>query len=95
MHYVFGKLFTRLTLQACQKILTTLAGSWYRGHEIARRGGIFYTGLNLGTLTAGLIAAGASHRLEGVQGMSGWRAYHFHFISHDCQTFAINALHAC
>ncbi|TKW53876.1 putative transporter SEO1 [Colletotrichum tanaceti] len=48
-------------------------GSWYRGHEIARRGGIFYTGLNLGTLTAGLIAAGASHRLEGVHGMSGWR----------------------
>ncbi|KAF4774807.1 major facilitator superfamily transporter [Colletotrichum scovillei] len=48
-------------------------GSWYRGHEIARRGGIFYTGLNLGTLTAGLIAAGASHRLEGVNGMAGWR----------------------
>ncbi|KAK1598834.1 major facilitator superfamily transporter [Colletotrichum navitas] len=43
------------------------------GHEIARRGGIFYTGLNLGTLTAGLIAAGALHRLEGVQGMAGWR----------------------
>lgn len=54
-------------------MLTELPGSWYRGHEIARRGGIFYTGLNLGTLTAGLIAAGASHRLEGVQGMSGWR----------------------
>ncbi|KAJ0268830.1 MFS transporter (Seo1) [Colletotrichum tropicale] len=48
-------------------------GSWYRGHEIARRGGIFYTGLNLGTLTAGLIAAGATRRLEGVHGMAGWR----------------------
>jgi|SRR5690242_2077966 len=44
-------------------------GSWYRGHEIARRGGIFYTGLGLGTLTAGLIQAGASQRLEGVHGM--------------------------
>ncbi|KAF2008949.1 major facilitator superfamily transporter [Aaosphaeria arxii CBS 175.79] len=48
-------------------------GSWYRGHEIARRGGIFYTGLALGTLTAGLIQAGASHRLEGVHGLEGWR----------------------
>jgi MFS family permease len=48
-------------------------GSWYRGHEIARRGGVFYTGLGLGTLTAGLIQAGASHRLEGVHGLEGWR----------------------
>lgn len=48
-------------------------GSWYRGHEIARRGGIFYTGLALGTLTAGLIQSGASHRLEGVHGLEGWR----------------------
>lgn len=73
MHYVFGKLCNPLIQQIDEKILTSLAGSWYRGHEIARRGGIFYTGLNLGTLTAGLIAAGASHRLEGVQGLSGWR----------------------
>ncbi|KAH7357657.1 major facilitator superfamily transporter [Pyrenochaeta sp. MPI-SDFR-AT-0127] len=48
-------------------------GSWYKGHEIARRGGIFYTGLGLGTLTAGLIQAGASSRLEGVHGLQGWR----------------------
>src|ERR1700743_3526856 len=26
-------------------------GSWYRGGEIARRGGFFYVGLTLGTLT--------------------------------------------
>ncbi|KAJ0360356.1 hypothetical protein COL154_007617 [Colletotrichum chrysophilum] len=43
-------------------------GSWYRGHEIARRGGIFYTGLAAGTLTSGLIQAGASTSLEGVRG---------------------------
>ena len=50
-----------------------LFGSWYRGNEIARRGGLFYVGLSLGTLTAGLIQAGASARLEGVNGLSGWR----------------------
>ncbi|CRK16032.1 hypothetical protein BN1723_002211 [Verticillium longisporum] len=48
-------------------------GAWYRGDEIARRGGIFYTGLSLGTLTAGLIQAGASARLDGVNGLEGWR----------------------
>ncbi|KAM0325749.1 hypothetical protein ACHAQA_007049 [Verticillium albo-atrum] len=50
-----------------------LLGSWYRGDEIARRGGIFYVGLSLGTLTAGLIQAGASQRLDGVNGLEGWR----------------------
>ncbi|ROT36082.1 MFS general substrate transporter [Sodiomyces alkalinus F11] len=50
-----------------------LFGSWYRGDEIARRGGVFYTGLSLGTLTAGLIQAGASARLDGVHGLKGWR----------------------
>ncbi|KAK7538340.1 major facilitator superfamily transporter [Phyllosticta citribraziliensis] len=50
-----------------------LFGSWYRGHEIARRGGIFYVGLSLGTLTAGFIQAGASARLDGVHGLAGWR----------------------
>ncbi|KAK5048172.1 hypothetical protein LTR84_005842 [Exophiala bonariae] len=48
-------------------------GSWYRGDEIARRGGVFYVGLTLGTLTAGLIQAGASARLDGVNGLAGWR----------------------
>ncbi|KAK7955646.1 Major facilitator superfamily transporter [Apiospora aurea] len=50
-----------------------LRGSWYRGDEIGRRGGIFYVGLSLGTLTAGLIQAGASARLDGVSGLAGWR----------------------
>ncbi|KAK7414854.1 MFS transporter (Seo1) [Neonectria punicea] len=48
-------------------------GAWYRGDELARRGGIFYIGLYLGTLTAGLIQAGASARLDGVHGLEGWR----------------------
>ncbi|KAK4187656.1 major facilitator superfamily domain-containing protein [Podospora australis] len=48
-------------------------GAWYRSDEIARRGGVFYLGLTLGTLTAGLIQAGASERLEGVNGLAGWR----------------------
>ncbi|KAF5023280.1 hypothetical protein F66182_4661 [Fusarium sp. NRRL 66182] len=54
-------------------IMHYLFGSWYRGDEIGRRGGIFYVGLSLGTLTAGLIQAGASARLDGVNGLAGWR----------------------
>ncbi|KAF7190475.1 putative transporter SEO1 [Pseudocercospora fuligena] len=48
-------------------------GAWYRGDEIGRRGGFFYTGLTLGTLTAGLIQGAASRNLDGVNGLSGWR----------------------
>lgn len=48
-------------------------GAWYRGDEIARRGGVFYVGLTLGTLTAGLIQAGASAQLDDVNGLAGWR----------------------
>ncbi|KAK3348765.1 major facilitator superfamily domain-containing protein [Lasiosphaeria hispida] len=48
-------------------------GAWYRGDEIGRRGGVFYVGLTLGTLTAGLIQAGASSRLDGINGLEGWR----------------------
>ncbi|KAF4471927.1 transporter SEO1 [Fusarium albosuccineum] len=54
-------------------VMHYLFGSWYRGDEIGRRGGIFYVGLSLGTLTAGLIQAGASARLDGVNGLEGWR----------------------
>ncbi|KAK8081179.1 transporter SEO1 [Apiospora hydei] len=54
-------------------VMHYLFGSWYRGDEIGRRGGIFYVGLSLGTLTAGLIQAGASARLDGVSGLAGWR----------------------
>lgn len=50
-----------------------ILGSWYRGDEIARRGGIFYVGNTLGTLTAGLIQAGASATLDGKHGLAGWR----------------------
>ncbi|KAJ4331791.1 MFS transporter (Seo1) [Didymella glomerata] len=48
-------------------------GSWYRGDEIGRRGGFFYVGLTLGTLTAALIQSGATSRLDGVHGLAGWR----------------------
>ncbi|OAP60045.1 hypothetical protein AYL99_05047 [Fonsecaea erecta] len=48
-------------------------GSWYRGHEIARRGGFFYVGLTLGTLTAALLQSAASDQLDGVDGLAGWR----------------------
>ena len=52
-------------------------GAWYRGDELGRRGGVFYIGQMLGTLTAGLIQSGASANLDGVRGMAGWR-YVFH-----------------
>ncbi|KIY00669.1 uncharacterized protein Z520_03334 [Fonsecaea multimorphosa CBS 102226] len=48
-------------------------GSWYRGQEIARRGGFFYVGLTLGTLTAALLQSAASEHLDGVAGLAGWR----------------------
>ncbi|KAI1496943.1 major facilitator superfamily domain-containing protein [Biscogniauxia marginata] len=54
-------------------VMHYLFGSWYRGDEIGRRGGMFYIGLSLGTLTAGFIQAGASARLHGVNGLAGWR----------------------
>ncbi|RAO69969.1 uncharacterized protein BHQ10_005981 [Talaromyces amestolkiae] len=48
-------------------------GCWYRNDEIARRAGLFYNGTNLGVLTAGLIQAGTSARLNNVHGLAGWR----------------------
>lgn len=49
-------------------------GSWYRGDEISRRGGIFYVGLTLdNTHTAGLIQAGTATSLGNVGGLAGWR----------------------
>ena len=47
--------------------------SYSRGDELGRRGGVFYVGQMLGTLTAGFIQSGASANLDGVRGMAGWR----------------------
>ncbi|ROV95725.1 hypothetical protein VMCG_07555 [Cytospora schulzeri] len=48
-------------------------GSWYKSHEIGRRGGTFYVGLTLGTLTASLLQAAATTYLDGRNGLPGWR----------------------
>ncbi|KAJ9144612.1 Major facilitator superfamily transporter [Pleurostoma richardsiae] len=48
-------------------------GSWYKSDEIGRRGGTFYVGLTLGTLTASLLQAAAKEHLDGVHGLPGWR----------------------
>ncbi len=48
-------------------------GSWYRSDEIGRRGGTFYVGLTLGTLTASLLQGAASTYLDGIRGLAGWR----------------------
>lgn len=72
MHYIFG-IHSKLNLSRKNKNILTSPGSWYRSDEIARRGGCFYVGLTLGTLTASLIQAGTSSRLDGVNGLAGWR----------------------
>ncbi|KAF9637273.1 Major facilitator superfamily [Lasiodiplodia theobromae] len=59
-------------------------GAFYRGTELGRRGGVFYVGLTLGTLTAGLIQSAATSTLEGVHGLSGWR---WMYIICSCMTF--------
>ncbi|KAL2795219.1 major facilitator superfamily domain-containing protein [Aspergillus keveii] len=61
-------------------------GSWYRADEIGRRGGIFYIGLTLGSLTASLIQSAASANLEGVAGLAGWR---WQFIIVSLMTFVV------
>ncbi|KAH6957870.1 major facilitator superfamily domain-containing protein [Ilyonectria sp. MPI-CAGE-AT-0026] len=48
-------------------------GSWYRSDEIGRRGGFFYIGLTLGTMTASLLQGAATEYLDGVNGLAGWR----------------------
>ncbi|KAK9771611.1 putative Major facilitator superfamily (MFS) profile domain-containing protein [Seiridium cardinale] len=48
-------------------------GSCHRSDEIGRRGGIFYVGLTLGTLTAGILQSAATTYLDGVHGLAGWR----------------------
>lgn len=48
-------------------------GSWYRKDEIARRGGIFYLGLYLGTLTSGLLQSATLRGLDGHLGLAAWR----------------------
>ncbi|KAH6873809.1 major facilitator superfamily domain-containing protein [Thelonectria olida] len=48
-------------------------GSWYRSDEIGRRGGFFYIGLTLGTMTASLLQGAATQYLDGVNGLAGWR----------------------
>ncbi|PGH27886.1 hypothetical protein AJ80_00436 [Polytolypa hystricis UAMH7299] len=61
-------------------------GAWYRGDEIARRGGIFYVGQMLGTLTAGFVQSGATANLDGVNGLAGWR---WMFIINALMTFPV------
>lgn len=72
IHYIFGKYLSMICLEA-RMISDYGSGSWYRGDEIGRRGGFFYVGLSLGTLTAALIQSAASSRLHDVHGLAGWR----------------------
>ncbi|KAK9479025.1 major facilitator superfamily domain-containing protein [Lipomyces japonicus] len=48
-------------------------GSWFKAHEIQRRGGIFYFGLMLGGSTTGLLQSAVLKSLDGVHGIAGWR----------------------
>ncbi|KAG4415635.1 hypothetical protein IFR04_011249 [Cadophora malorum] len=59
-------------LQYRAKVHYTL-GSWYKGHELGRRGSCFYIGLAIGILTASLLQAAATKNLDGMNGLEGWR----------------------
>jgi len=48
-------------------------GAWYRKDEIGRRGGVYYLGVPLGQLTAGLLQASILKHLNGHFGIAGWR----------------------
>ncbi|KAK9454033.1 major facilitator superfamily domain-containing protein [Dipodascopsis uninucleata] len=48
-------------------------GAWFKSHEIQRRGGIFYMGLALGSMTSGLLQGAVYNSLNGVGGLAGWR----------------------
>ncbi|KAI5476998.1 MFS general substrate transporter [Pseudohyphozyma bogoriensis] len=61
-------------------------GAWYKKSEIARRGGIFYVGLELGALTSGLLQAAALDNLGGKNGLAGWQ---WMFITSSVATFPI------
>ncbi|KAI4742852.1 MFS general substrate transporter [Aureobasidium sp. EXF-12298] len=72
VHYVLGS--SSHSFKCCLPISNNFTiGSWYRGDETSRRGGIFYVGLTLGTLTASLIQGACSAHLDGVHGLAGWR----------------------
>lgn len=47
--------------------------SWYLPSEVSRRGGFFFAGQYLGTLTAGLLQAAVFDSLDGKDGRAGWR----------------------
>ncbi|WVQ84046.1 hypothetical protein IAT38_006191 [Cryptococcus sp. DSM 104549] len=63
-----------------------VAGSWYRGDELGRRGGFFYLGLSLGGMTAGLLQASLLKHLDGVRDLAAWR---WMFIVNGAMTFPI------
>lgn len=66
-----------------------LLGSWYKPDELGRRGGLFYCGQMLGTLTAGLLQATIYQNLDGVHGRAGWR---WMFLIDGCATAVIGFL---
>jgi MFS family permease len=50
-----------------------LLGSWYKPDELGRRGGLYYCGSMLGSLTAGLLQAAIYESMDGLHGRAGWR----------------------
>ncbi len=80
----FVGLFEAAYLPAIHFVL----GSWYRRDEYGRRGGLFYIGQTLGILTASLIQAGTSARLDGVHGLAGWR---WNYSEFDPRTYCLQS----
>lgn len=66
-----------------------ILSSWYRPSELFKRAGVWYVTNNLGGMIGGYLQAAAYTRLNGVNGMPGWR---WLFIVDGCISLPLSIL---